>query len=391
MLQTWRWFGPHDAVSLQEARQAGAQGIVTSLHHVPPGEAWPVREIEKRKAEIASAGLLWSVVESVEVSEDIKTHTGRFSVHLENYRETIRNLAACGIKTVCYNFMPALDWTRTDLNFVLSDGAIALRFEMDALAVFDLFLLQRKAAQDDWPEERQKRARALCERMSPSARETLVRTMLAGLPGTNETFSLDEMRNRLARYEGLSPDDLRSHLGKFLREVCPTAEEVGVRLGIHPDDPPRPLLGLPRVVSTASDFEFLLAQSPETSNGITFCTGSLSSRGDNKLREMARDFAKRICFAHLRSVRREPDGESFVEAAHLEGDADPVGVICELVTEERRRRENGDESALPFRSDHGHKLLSDAGRKSVPGYPAVGRLRGLAELRGVIRAVETLT
>ena len=390
MLQTWRWFGPPDLVKLQDVRQAGAEGVVTSLHHLSPGDVWPVREIEKRKAEIESAGLRWSVVESVDVSEDIKTRTGRFSTHLDNYRETIRNLAACGIRTICYNFMPALDWTRTDLNFVLPDGAIALRFEMDALAVFDLFLLKRKAAEGEWSDERQKRARALFETMGQSARDTLVQTMLAGLPGTNTTYSLEEMRNRLSRYETISSDDLRANLGEFLRTVCPVAEEVGVKLGIHPDDPPRPLLGLPRVVSTARDFEFLLAQSPESSNGITFCTGSLSSRGDNKLREMARHFAKRICFVHLRSVQRETDGESFYEAAHLEGDADPVGVVCELVAEERRRRESGDESPIPFRSDHGHKLLSDVGQNTVPGYPAVGRLRGLAELRGVIRAVETL-
>lgn len=390
MLQTWRWFGPNDLVTLRDARQAGAQGIVTSLHHLSPGAVWPQAEIEKRKAEIEAAGLVWAVVESVDISEDIKTRSGQYSEHLRNYRDTIRNLAACGIRMVCYNFMPAVDWTRTDLNYAMPDGAVALRFDMDALAVFDLFLLKRKAAPEEWSEERQKRARARFEGMSLKERETLQGTILAGLPGTSTTYSLDEMRKRLSRYEGMSSDDLRANLGEFLRVICPIAEEVGIKMGIHPDDPPRPVLGLRRVMSTADDFEFLLKQTPESSNGITFCTGSLSSRGDNKLREMARRFANRIYFAHLRSVRRDADGESFVEAAHLEGDADAVGVVCELVAEERRRRALGDESVIPFRSDHGHKLLWDIGRETVPGYPAIGRLRGLAELRGVVRAVETL-
>jgi len=388
--QTWRWFGPNDTVTLADARQAGATGIVTALHHRAPGQVWPKEEIDLRKSEVRAAGMAWSVVESLEVSEDIKRRTGNFRQHIEAYCETLRNLAACGIRTVCYNFMPVLDWTRTDLAWRLPDGAIALRFDATAFAAFDLFILKRKHAENDWSEQRKADADRVFRKMSDAKRETLSQTVLAGLPGTGTVYSMEHIRNALSGYADISAGALRSNLREFLRAVCPVAEEVNVRLCIHPDDPPRPLLGLPRIVSTESDLALLLEQTPEKANGITFCTGSLGVRADNNIPAMARTFAQRIYFAHLRSTRREADPESFHESAHLDGDVDLVSVMRELVAEERRLSENGDLREIPFRSDHGHKILTDIDRPSAPGYPAVGRLRGLAELRGVLRAVESL-
>jgi mannonate dehydratase len=385
--QTWRWFGPRDPVTLTDARQAGATGIVTALHHRLPGEVWPKEEIEKRKAEIQAGGMNWSVVESVEVSDPIKRRAGSFQQHIDAYRETIRNLASCGIHTICYNFMPVLDWTRTDLAWELPDGALALRFDATSFAAFDLYILKRPGADDEWSEERKKLAHNAYRSMNETQRDTLSRVVLAGLPGTGMVYSLDHVRQAIAGYADIGSDSLRSNLGEFLRAVCPQAEEVGVRLCIHPDDPPRPLLGLPRIVSTATDFEFLLDQATQVANGITFCTGSLGVRSDNDLLAMARRFAKRIYFAHLRSTKREQDVESFHEAPHLDGDVDIVGIMRELMLEERHRRETGDLVEIPFRADHGHKMLTDLESQSAPGYPAVGRLRGLAELRGVMRAV----
>jgi mannonate dehydratase len=385
--QTWRWFGPHDPVTLTDARQAGATGIVTALHHRSPGEVWPKEEIERRKAEIQAKGMTWSVVESVEVSDDVKRRTGAFRQHIDAYRENIRNLASCGIHTICYNFMPVLDWTRTDLAWRLPDGALALRFDVTAFAAFDLYILKRPGADSEWSEERRKLAYNAFRSMSETERDGLARVVLAGLPGTGMVYSLDYVRQAIASYADLDAESLRSNLGEFLRGICPQAEEVGVRLCIHPDDPPRPLLGLPRIVSTADDFEFLLDQTPEVANGITFCTGSLGVRADNDLLAMTRRFAKRIYFAHLRSTKREEDVESFHEAPHLDGDVDMVRIVRELITEERRRRASGDLIEIPFRADHGHKILTDIERQSAPGYPAIGRLRGLAEVRGVIRAV----
>ena len=387
MEQTWRWFGPHDAVTLTDARQAGATGIVTALHHRSPGEVWSKEEIARRKAEIQAEGMTWSVVESVEVSDDIKRRTGSFRQHIDAYRENIRNLASCGIHTICYNFMPVLDWTRTDLAWRLPDGALALRFDVTAFAAFDLYILKRPGADNEWSEERKKLAYNAFRSMSKTERDGLARVVLAGLPGTGMVYSLDYVRQAIASYADIDAESLRSNLGEFLRATCPQAEEVGVRLCIHPDDPPRPLLGLPRIVSTADDFEFLLDQTPEVANGITFCTGSLGVRADNDLLAMVRRFAKRIYFAHLRSTKREEDVESFHEAPHLDGDVDMVGIVRELITEERCRRASGDLIEIPFRADHGHKILTDVERQSTPGYPAVGRLRGLAELRGVMRAV----
>jgi mannonate dehydratase len=391
MEQTWRWFGPNDGVTLSDARQAGATGIVTALHYLPPGQAWPKEEIEKRKAEVQAAGMVWSVVESVEVSEDIKRRTGNFRLHLQAYCETIRNLSACGIRTICYNFMPVLDWMRTDLNWKLPDGAIALRFDATAFAAFDLYILKRPAAESEWPEKRKRQAHTFFQEMSESARDALTRTVLAGLPGTDVVYSVDHIRSVLSSYASIDAESLRNNLREFLHAVCPVAEEAGVRLCIHPDDPPRSLLGLPRIVSTARDLTLLLESAPEAANGITFCTGSLGVRADNELNAMVRSFASRIYFVHLRSTRREPnDPESFHEAAHLDGDVDIVNIVRELVVEERRRKETRDSIPIPFRADHGHKILTDKDRRSAPGYPAVGRLRGLAELRGVVRAIETL-
>ncbi len=391
MEQTWRWFGPHDAVTLLDARQAGATGIVTALHQIPPGEAWSIEAIQERQNIVAAAGLAWSVVESVNVSEAIKSRGKLWEQHIDNYIATLRNLAACGIRTVCYNFMPVLDWTRTDLAWQLPDGSISMRFESDALAAFDLFLLARSGAERDWSEEQQRRAHARLQQMTESERDRLVRTVLAGLPGTGDTFTLEQVRSAIAGYGDIGRDGLQANLSEFLRAVCPAAEEFGIRLCIHPDDPPRPLLGLPRIASTLEDLQFLLDQSPEPSNGITFCSGSLGARPENDLVAIMRRVASRIRFVHLRSTRREEGRDAFYEAPHLAGDVNIVSLARELVAEERRRVALGDPSPIPFRSDHGNKILTDIDRPCVPGYPAVGRLRGLAELRGVFTAVEALT
>jgi mannonate dehydratase len=392
MEQTWRWFGPKDPVPLGHVRQAGATGVVTALHHLPNGAVWPMEEIRRRQQEIEAAGLAWSVVESIPVSEEIKTRSGRWREHVDAYARSIRNLAACGIRTVCYNFMPVLDWTRTELAFPMPDGALALRFEATAFAAFDLFILRRPGAEADHDHARIARAERAFAAMDEAARDRLARTVVAGLPGAEESYSLDRLRTALARYEGVSAEELRDRLGEFLAAIVPVAAEAGVRLGIHPDDPPRPILGLPRVVSTAADARRLLARADEPANGLTFCTGSYGVRPDNDLVAMAREFAGRIHFLHLRSTRREDDPESFHEAAHLDGDVDMVGVIREVVREERRRREAGRADAqIPMRPDHGHQMLDDIGKAVNPGYSAIGRLRGLAELRGVARAVEALS
>ena len=391
MEQTWRWFGPRDAVSLSDARQAGATGIVTALHEIPSGELWPIDAIQARQAIIQAAGLTWSVVESVNISEAIKQRGKLWQQHIDNYIATLRNLAACGLRTVCYNFMPVLDWLRTDLEWQLPDGSISMRFEADAIAAFDLFILKRPGAEQDWSDEQQRSAQTRLQQMSESERDLLIRTVLAGLPGTTEIYSLDYVRDAIASYSDIGREGLRANLAEFLRAVCPAAEELGVRLCIHPDDPPRSLLGLPRIASTLDDLQFLLDQAPEQSNGITFCSGSLGVRPDNNLVEMIRQLAPRIRFVHLRSTKRESGRDAFYEAAHLAGDVDIVALITELVREERHRADAGDLTSIPFRADHGNKILTDIGRPSVPGYPAVGRLRGLAELRGVLTAVEALT
>ncbi|MBB2895667.1 mannonate dehydratase [Pseudomonas sp. AS2.8] len=389
MEHTWRWFGPRDPISLADIRQTGATGIVTALHEIANGEVWPVAAIAERKALIEAAGLSWSVVESIPVHEDIKRGLPGRERYLENYRQSLRNLAQCGIDVVCYNFMPVLDWTRTQLAHRLPDGGWALRFDQDAFAAFDLCILQREGAAAEYTAEEIERARRYHAGLDDAGREELVRTLIAGLPGAEEGYSVADLRALLATYAGIDAARLREHLAVFLQAVVPVAEEVGIRLGVHPDDPPRPLLGLPRVVSTAADAQWLLDAVPSPANGLTFCTGSYGVRADNDLVAMARQFAPRIHFVHLRATRREADPRSFHEAHHLDGDVDMVGVIRELVREERRRERAGG-ARLPMRPDHGHQLLDDQGRRTNPGYSLIGRLKGLAELRGVEQAVRRL-
>jgi len=389
MEHTWRWFGDRDPITLAQVRQTGATGVVTALHDIPNGEVWPVEAIAARREQIEAAGLVWSVVESVPVHEDIKRGGPLRDRAVAAYQQTIRNLAACGIDLVCYNFMPVLDWSRTDLGYPLEDGTWALRFDADQLATFDLFLLRRPGAADEYDAEQTARARAVLDAMDDEARERLVDTILLGLPGSEERYTLDEFRAALATYDAVDADALRANLGSFLREVVPVAEEVGLRLAIHPDDPPRPLFGLPRVVSTAEDAQHLLDAAPFPANGLTMCIGSYGSRADNDVVAMTRRFAERIYFAHLRSVRLQDGGRSFYEAPHIAGDADMVAVIAALVAEERRRdREGG--PRLPMRPDHGQRMLDDQARETYPGYSLIGRLKGLAELRGVEQAVRRL-
>lgn len=390
MEATWRWFGPQDPVSLHEARQAGATGIVSALHDFAPGVVWPVEAIEERQRRIEAAGLHWSVVESVNVSEAIKRRSGPWREHVEAYKQTLRNLAQCGLRVVCYNAMPVLDWLRTDLSWELADGSVTMRLDATAMAAFDLFVLRREGAEAEWEPKTRAAAAKRFQAMSEGERARLERIVLAGLPGSKDVYSLGYLRKSIAVYRELGRDGFRANVSEFLRAVAPVAEELGVRLCIHPDDPPRSLLGLPRICSTAEDLRALMAATPEAANGITFCSGSLGVRADNDLPAMLREFAERVWFVHLRATRREPNPASFHEAPHLEGDVDIVELLCLLVREERRRRAAGDEMPIPFRADHGLKILSDRERECVPGYPAVGRLKGLAELRGALAAVERL-
>ncbi len=385
MEECWRWFGPEDPVPLAHIRQAGATGVVTALHHVAIGAAWPVAEIRRRKQEVAAAGLAWRVVESIPVSEDLKTRSGAWRAHLAAWQETLVRLGEEGIGTVCYNFMPVLDWTRTDLGYPLPSGARALRFDATDFAAFDIHLLARPGAAAEWGEPRAEAARARVTAMDEAARERLERNIIAGLPGSDAHYTLAMLRAALARYDGMGAAGLAQSLAEFLAAVVPAAAEAGVRLAIHPDDPPRPLLGLPRVVSTAADARRLLAAVPGPANGLTLCAGSYGVRADNDLPAMAREFAGRIHFVHLRATRREADPESFHEAAHLDGDVDMVALIAALLAAERGRGES-----LPMRPDHGHQMLDDLAKRTNPGYSAIGRLKGLAELRGVMRAVDRL-
>ncbi|WP_084128351.1 mannonate dehydratase [Demequina sp. NBRC 110055] len=391
MEHTWRWFGPHDPISLRQIRQTGATGVVTALHEIPNGQVWPVHEIAARKQAIEEAGLTWSVVESIPVHEDIKSGEPGCERWIDAWAQTVRNLGECGIHTVCYNFMPVLDWTRTDLRFALPDGTWALRFDHRDLAVFDLHVLGRADALDDYSEADRADAARRYEAMTQSEVDALSATILAGLPGSEESSTVESLRADLRRYERVDEAAMRRHLATFLAGVLPAAEAADVRLAIHPDDPPRSLLGLPRIVSTAHDARWILAQSPSAANGLTLCTGSYGVRPDNDVVEMAREFASRIHFVHLRSTQREGDGRSFHEAPHLEGDVDMVGVMSALVAEERRRAAHGG-ARLPMRPDHGHQMLYDQepGRRANPGYTLIGRLKGLAELRGLERAVNAL-
>lgn len=387
MKQTWRWYGPDDPVSLADARQAGATGIVTALHHIPNGEVWPVEEILQRKAKIEAAGLVWSVVESVPIHEEIKTGSGQCQKWISNYQQSLRNLAQCGIHTVCYNFMPILDWTRTDLAFELPDGAKALRFDQIEFAVFELHILQRQGAENDYSADEIAQAAARFASMSEEHKLRLTRNIIAGLPGAEEGYTLAQFRAQLARYDGIDKARLREHFATFLRGIIPVAEEVGIRMAVHPDDPPRPILGLPRIVSNADDLQWMIDTIDSPANGFTMCTGSYGVLAENDLAGMVKRFGPRIYFAHLRSTRREANPKTFHEAAHLGGDVDMFAVIKAIAEEEQRRRNAGQEDLIPMRPDHGHQMLDDLHKKTNPGYSAIGRLKGLAEIRGVELAI----
>jgi mannonate dehydratase len=385
MIQTMRWFGPKDPVALAHIRQAGCTGVVSALHQIPVGEIWSPEAIAARIAIIEKAGgLYWSVVESLPVHEDIKKGLPSRDLYIANYQESLRNLAASGIRTVCYNFMPVLDWSRTDLVYELPNGAKTLRFVWQDFAVFDLCILKRPGAEKDYTPEVQKAAIAQFVNMSDAAKQKLQQTALLGLPGSEEAFSLENFQSLLDAYAHIGDAELRQNLYYFIQQVAPVAEECGINLCIHPDDPPRPLLGLPRVVSTASDLQQLLDAYPIRANGITFCTGSLGVRADNDLPAMFTRFADRIHFIHLRATKREDNPLNFHEADHLTGDVDMYAVVKAIVLEENRRAALGlTDAQIPFRPDHGHQMLDDLGKKTYPGYSAIGRLKGLAEIRGL--------
>ena len=384
MTQTWRWYGPNDPVSLLDVRQAGATGVVNALHHIPNGDIWSVKEIQKRKKEIEKAGLTWDVVESLPVHEKITTRSADFEQIIENYKESMKNLAACGVYVICYNFMPILDWTRTRLDMPLENGSLALEYNASELRIFDLCILRREGAEQDYPFEEIEQAKNQFKNLEALDIQRISDNMLKGLPGSEEGYSMEEFKAMLDTYKGINADQLRSHLVQFLSEIIPLAEELGIRMCIHPDDPPFTLLGLPRVMSTQADYQFIFDQVPPMSNGITFCTGSLGVRADNDLPAIFDAFADRVHFLHLRSTKRDAEG-NFYEADHLTGDVDMFEIITRVIKEQRRRvSENRQDASIPMRPDHGHQMLDDLVKLKInPGYSAIGRLKGLAELRGL--------
>lgn len=386
MIEGWRWFGPLDKISLAEIVQTGASGIVTALHEIPYGEVWPIDTIATRQKMIADTGNLeWMVVESLPIHERIKRGEGNLDALFDNYRASMKNLAACGIKTICYNFMPLLDWTRTTLDAPVSNGGTALRFDRTRMAVFEIFMLGRADA--DYPPEIIKAAELQFAKMSSDDKDRLLASIMAGLPGAYDRYSVDTLQDELAKYEGIDHVALRANYSRFLHEIMPTADALGMRFCVHPDDPPRDILGLPRIVSSASDIDWVLRDVDLMANGLTLCSGSLGAGADNDVPQIARQFASRIHFAHLRNVTKDADG-SFQEAAHLDGDTDMVDLVRAILAEEKCRRDrNRADHQIIFRPDHGHELLSDIGRGTHPGYPLIGRMRGLAELRGVVRAL----
>lgn len=387
MIETWRWFGPLDKILLSEIAQTGATGIVTALHEIPYGAVWPRDAIAARRDMVAAEGFSWDVVESLPVHERIKRGAGELSELFANYRQSLANLAAEGIRTVCYNFMPLLDWTRTDLTAPLPRGGSCLRFSAPRMAAFEIHMLGRTAAEADYPAEVCAKAAAWYQAADTAEREALLHAIMSGLPGAYDRYDIAGLRTALAQYDGIDRDVLRSNYSRFLQEIIPCAEDLGMRLCVHPDDPPRNILGLPRIVSCEDDLAWILAAVDSPANGLTLCAGSLGANPANDVPAIARRFADRIWFAHLRNVRKEPDG-SFEEAAHLQGDTDMVALIKALLDEEARRRQDGcDFARIPMRPDHGHELLADIGRSTQPGYPLIGRMRGLAELRGVAQAL----
>ena len=376
MIQTWRWFGPNDPVSLQHIKQTGATGIVTALHHVPHGEVWTVEEIKTRKTEIEKYGLTWDVVESITVHEDIKTKTGDYKTYIEKYKESIRNVAACGIKIITYNFMPVNDWTRTKLDYEMPDGSQALYFNWVDLAVFDIYILKRENAEKSYPANIVSQAKERFNASNEEQLQALSDVVMFGIPGEKK-MTVADMQAKLKPYANINRAILRENLSYFLNEICPVADECGVKLAIHPDDPPFDILGLPRIVNSMEDYDYILSKAPFASNGICFCTGSLGASEKNNLPEIAKALGNKIHFIHLRNVRRDEEG-NFFEADHLDGNVDMYAVVKELLLVQKNNA-----VSIPFRPDHGHQMLDDLGKINNPGYSAIGRLRGLAELRGL--------
>ena len=390
MKESFRWYGPEDPVGLSDILQSGATNVVSALHQVPNGSVWEKGTIKAYKEIVVKAGLDWEVVESVPIHEDIKRRVGKYEQHIENYKKTIENLSKCGIYYICYNFMPVLDWTRTHLHYQMEDGSTALYFDKTALAAFDLFIVKRKNAKKQFNENKILEAKKYYDSLTKEEVETLSMSIIAGLPGSEEKYSLEKFRNQLEYYESVSKSDLQKNLIYFLEEIIPTAEKFGVRMCIHPDDPPFDLFGIPRVVSTYEDLNFIFKTIPSLSNGLTFCTGSLGVRPDNNLIEIFHKFAERIHFLHLRSTKRDDKG-NFYEANHLEGDLDMFQIVRAILIEEKKRKKvNRSDWKIPMRPDHGHQMLDDLNKKTNPGYSAIGRLRGLAEIRGLALGIDKI-